>query len=228
MPTKHSWAAQIMALPPEKLDEETERVDKWIQQTMLEEFPESGQAERIVREMWPAVMEQEAIEAYLEAHPGRLSTLPNVDPWEASVIGGQEVMASKEEMQVAQKFLEEMLEGKRVPPLRNITKPLDGKMLAVDPISLYTYLGGVKAIKILKAGAKVAYSAVRSGYYEFNDWFDLMKQELGSGLNSIAGMSDEQIDGFIEMMWDYNITIDGETHKVSEWASKLSKEKLRM
>lgn len=116
MPTTHSWVAKIMALPPEALDMETEKVDKWIQQTILKEYPNSGQAERIVREMWPAVMEQEAIAAYLEEHPGRLSALPYVDPWEAAEIAGAEIMATEEEKALAQQFLEEMLAGERVPP----------------------------------------------------------------------------------------------------------------
>ena len=117
MPTPHSWAAKIMSLPTEKLDEETEKVDKWIQQTMEKEFPKSGLAERIVRETWPAVMEREAIEKFLEKRPGFAGILIPMEPWEASEIGGMDVIASPEEKEVAQQFLEEMLEGKRVPPL---------------------------------------------------------------------------------------------------------------
>lgn len=116
MPTPHSWAAEIMALPPEILDEESEKVDRWIQKTMLTEFPNSGQAERIVRVMWPAVMEEEAIIAYVEAHPFAGRALIAADPWEAAEIGGREVMANEEEKEVARQFLEEMKAGTRVPP----------------------------------------------------------------------------------------------------------------
>lgn len=124
MPTPHSWAAQIMELSPEILDEETEKVDKWIQETMLTEFPNSGQAERIVREMWPAVMEEEAIMAYVEEHPFAGRALIAADPWEAAEIGGREVMASQEEKEVARQFLEEMKMGIRTPPQWNNWKRL--------------------------------------------------------------------------------------------------------
>lgn len=109
----------------------------------------------------------------------------------------------------------------------SFTEPVKGKMLAADPVSLYTYLGAVKAIKLLSAGSRVAYAAVKLGYYEFKDWYATMKSKLGDMLRNIAGMTDDQIDGFIEMMWDYSLTIDGETHKISEWASIIGDEKLR-
>lgn len=109
----------------------------------------------------------------------------------------------------------------------SFTEPVKGKMLAADPVSLYTYLGAVKAIKLLAAGSRVAYAAVKLGYYEFKDWYSVMKSKLGDMLRNIAGMTDDQIDGFIEMMWDYSLTIDGETHKISEWASIIGDEKLR-
>ena len=124
MPTQHSWAAKLMALPTEEMDEAEEKVNKWIQQTMEKEFPESGLAERIVREMWPAVMEQEAIEAYLEEHPGKMRVLSAMDPGTAAYVGRREIMASEEEAETAERFLTEMLEEKVVPPLEKIlTQP---------------------------------------------------------------------------------------------------------
>lgn len=116
MPTEHTWAAKIMALPSEEMDYETEKVDKWIQEVIKAEFPDTEQADRIVREMWPAVMEQEAIEAYLEIHPAHGRVLPLVEAWEAAWIVGQEIMASPKDEEVAKLFLQDMYEGKRVPP----------------------------------------------------------------------------------------------------------------
>ena len=116
MPTEHTWAAEIMALPSEEMDEETEKVDKWIKEVFEKEFPKTKQADRIVRDMWPAVMEQEAIEAYLEIHPAHGRVLPLVEPWEAAWIVGHEIGASPEDEEVATQFLQDMYDGKRVPP----------------------------------------------------------------------------------------------------------------
>ena len=117
MPTEHSWAAKIMAITnPELQDQVTDKVDKWIQETMEKEFPNSGQAERIVRETWPAVMEQEAILAYIEEHPYAMMVLSAMDPFEAAYIGAREVMASSQEEEIAMQFLMEMEAGTRVPP----------------------------------------------------------------------------------------------------------------
>ena len=134
--------------------------------------------------------------------------------------GRQTIASAREELDAALKEFEDALK-------ESITEPLKGKLLAVDPISLYAFLGGAKAIKVLNAGTKVAYAAIKLGYYEFKDWVGLMKSKLGDPLRNIAGMSDEQIDGFVEMMWDYSLTIDGVTRKVSEWASVISSEALR-
>lgn len=108
----------------------------------------------------------------------------------------------------------------------DLTEPVKGKMLAVDPVTLYSILGMRKTLKVLLATAKVSYYVVKCGYYEFKDWFKLMKEKVG-GLLSNAGLSDEQVDGFIEMMWDFDFEVDNETHKIREWASILSDEELR-
>ena len=124
MPTQHSWAAKIMALPSEEMDEKEEQVNKWVQKTMEKKFPNSGLAERIVREVWPAVMEQEAIEAYLDEHPGKMRVLSAMDPGTGASVGRMEVMASVEETEIARQFLEKMVEDEIEPPLEQIlTQP---------------------------------------------------------------------------------------------------------
>lgn len=117
MPTRHSWAAKIMEQPSEKMDELTEQVDLWIIEEMEKKHPQSDQADRIVREVWPLVMEKEAIAAYLEKNPMMRSKLPTVSPSEAAAIGAMGVQASQADEAAAREFLQAMQAGTLVPPL---------------------------------------------------------------------------------------------------------------
>ena len=116
MPTPHSWAAQIMALDSESMDKEIDKIESWIEETITKEFPQSEKAERIVREVWPLVMEREAIRAYLDQHPFYLYALEGVDVQDAASIGARECLADDADRAIAEKFLEEMQEGTQVPP----------------------------------------------------------------------------------------------------------------
>lgn len=109
----------------------------------------------------------------------------------------------------------------------SMTAPVKGKMYAVDPVTLYAALGAKKAYDVFKALAKVAHAAVKLGYYDFKRWLDFMASKVGTMLREKAGLTNDQIDAMIEMMWDYDFTVDGVTHKIKEWASILSQEEMR-
>ena len=82
----------------------------------MSEYPQSDQAERIVRLMWMQVMEKPAIAAYLETHPHLAHALPVVNAAQAAELGAREVMADEEDERVARIFLGQMLALEKVPP----------------------------------------------------------------------------------------------------------------
>ena len=127
---------------------------------------------------------------------------------------------AKQEFDDALKELEDILD-------EDFTEPVKGKMLSIDPVSLYTYLGAKRAAKILPAMAKVAVRAVQLGYHKLTSFVKFMKDKLGSLLKARTPLTDEQIDDFINMMWDYPVSIDGKTRKVCEWAQVFSEQEMR-
>jgi hypothetical protein len=114
MPTKHSWAADLMKLEPYEADLAEDRVCKWITETMQIMYPETDYAERIVRTMWLHRMEKEAISAYLQEHPWLYGIVPEVmDAEEAVYVGAADLLgvASEEDEEAAKAFLELMDKG---------------------------------------------------------------------------------------------------------------------
>lgn len=67
---------------------------------------------------------------------------------------------------------------------------------------------------------------IKEGIYKFNEWKAAMRAEEGEELKMI-GLSDEDIDRFIEDYWNTPYEMDGETHTIGEWADIHGNEKLR-
>ena len=67
---------------------------------------------------------------------------------------------------------------------------------------------------------------IKEGIYKFNEWKAAMRAEEGEELKMI-GLSDDDIDRFIEDYWNTPYQMDGETHTIGEWAGIHGKEKLR-
>ncbi len=67
---------------------------------------------------------------------------------------------------------------------------------------------------------------IKEGIYKFNEWKAAMRAEEGEELKMI-GLSDDDIERFIEDYWNTPYEMDGETHTIGEWADIHGNEKLR-
>lgn len=67
---------------------------------------------------------------------------------------------------------------------------------------------------------------IKEGIYKFNEWKAAMRAEEGEELKMI-GLSDDDIDRFIEDYWNTPYQMDGETHTIGEWAGIHGNEELR-
>ena len=56
---------------------------------------------------------------------------------------------------------------------------------------------------------------IKEGIYKFNEWKAAMRAEEGEELKMI-GLSDDDIDRFIEDYWNTPYQMDGETHTIGE------------
>lgn len=99
------------------------------------------------------------------------------------------------------------------------------KMLSIDPASLLALFGVQFTIKVIPATARLGYGLLQNGIHKLKEWKAKMHEYLDEYLGT--KLTEEQIDDYIEMMWDYSFKSDGKVHKLSEWASILSEEELR-
>lgn len=67
---------------------------------------------------------------------------------------------------------------------------------------------------------------IKEGIYKFNEWKAAMRAEEGEELKMI-GLSDDDVDRFIEDYWNTPYQMDGETHTIGEWAGIHGNEELR-
>lgn len=67
---------------------------------------------------------------------------------------------------------------------------------------------------------------IKEGIYKFNEWKAAMLAEEGEELKMI-GLSDEDIDRFIEDYWNTPYEMDGETHTIREWSSIYGNQQLK-
>ena len=98
-------------------------------------------------------------------------------------------------------------------------------MLSIDPASLLALFGVQFTIKVIPATARLGYGLLQNGIHKLKEWKAKMHEYLDEYLGT--KLTEEQIDDYIEMMWDYSFKSDGKVHKLSEWASILSDEELR-
>lgn len=81
--------------------------------------------------------------------------------------------------------------------------------------------------KILVAGVKLGYTYVKDGVYKFNDWRKAMRSKLADPFSKAMKLTDAEIDEFIQDMWNYPYSIDGQTKLLREWAAEMEKSELR-
>lgn len=67
---------------------------------------------------------------------------------------------------------------------------------------------------------------IKEGIYKFNEWKAAMLAEEGEELKMI-GLSDDDIDRFIEDYWNTPYEMDGETHTIREWSSIYGNHQLK-
>lgn len=91
----------------------------------------------------------------------------------------------------------------------------------------YAVKFGAYAIKAVAYGAQVGVGLVQNGIYTLKKWFKSMHEGLDAFMQGEVGLTDREVDDFIRDIWNCAYTIDGETHLISEWASKMEQEELR-
>lgn len=96
---------------------------------------------------------------------------------------------------------------------------LEGK--SPEQISLIAKLG--------KALAKAGVALIQSGVRAFNLWHGQMKSRFGQKLkeNKVLRLTDEQVDNYINEIWETDFEIDGRVLRVREWADEIGRESLR-
>lgn len=80
--------------------------------------------------------------------------------------------------------------------------------------------------KLISAGTKVGYAFIKKGVTQLNAWAKEMKTLIGNHLSD-AGLTDVEVDAFIEELWNSHFPIGEEVHTIGEWASILGMEKTR-
>lgn len=80
--------------------------------------------------------------------------------------------------------------------------------------------------ELVKMHLNGAVLKIKEGIYKFNEWKAAMLAEEGEELKMI-GLSDEDIDRFIEDYWNTPYEMDGETHTIREWSSIYGNQQLK-
>lgn len=80
--------------------------------------------------------------------------------------------------------------------------------------------------ELVKMHLNGAVLKIKEGIYKFNEWKAAMLAEEGKELKMI-GLSDEDIDRFIEDYWNTPYEMDGETHAIREWSSIYGNQQLK-
>lgn len=81
--------------------------------------------------------------------------------------------------------------------------------------------------KILATAARLGYQFLKKGFRSLQNFREKIREVIGDPLKQVVGYSDAEIDEFINEIWDAPYTMNGETHKISEWASIIGQEELR-
>ena len=121
MPTKHSWAKELLLLPEEKIDEAEDKMAQWLEKWSNPKDEESEMALRIVREVYPLYLEREAIKAFLKQNPSYSEILMNPQTTaEAVMLGAREAMVTDKVSQAQAELQLQFLEGEQMPDLKEI------------------------------------------------------------------------------------------------------------
>lgn len=80
--------------------------------------------------------------------------------------------------------------------------------------------------ELVKMHLSGAVLKIKEGIYKFNEWKAAMLAEEGEELKMI-GLSDDDIDRFIEDYWNTPYEMDGETHTIGEWSSIYGNQQLK-
>ena len=80
--------------------------------------------------------------------------------------------------------------------------------------------------ELMKAVKRYGMSLIDQGIYKIKDWMNNIREGIHDDMKAI-GFSDKDIDDFIEEMWNSKMTMDGETHTISEWSSIYGNAQLR-
>ena len=67
---------------------------------------------------------------------------------------------------------------------------------------------------------------IKEGIYKFKEWKAAMMDEAGKELKMI-GLSDDDVDRFMDDYWNTPYKMDGETHTIAEWSSIYGQEQVR-
>jgi hypothetical protein len=118
MPTEHSWLAPMIE-KSEDLDALESKLAQWLMEQMFPDRTKETLKEdeyqvwRIVREIYPALMENEAITMFLDQNPKWMGYLPEVTtPSEAAELEAMDVMyVPKERVGEAAEWLGKLVNG---------------------------------------------------------------------------------------------------------------------
>ena len=117
MPTEHSWLAP-MILESSDLEELESSLNKWLKKKIFPGEPEElegalYQAWRIVRDMYPLLLENEAIAEFVSQNPQWMGYLPEVNTaWEAAQLGAMDQMyVHPKVIEFAEDKLEQLQQG---------------------------------------------------------------------------------------------------------------------
>ncbi len=80
--------------------------------------------------------------------------------------------------------------------------------------------------ELMKAVKRYGMSLIDQGIFKVKDWMSNIREGIHDDMKAI-GFSDKDIDDFIEEMWNSKMTMDGETHTISEWSSIYGNAQLR-
>ena len=80
--------------------------------------------------------------------------------------------------------------------------------------------------ELVKMHLNGAVLKIKEGIYKFNEWKAAMLAEEGEELKMI-GLSEDDIDRFIEDYWNTPYEMDGETHTIREWSSIYGNQQLK-
>ena len=80
--------------------------------------------------------------------------------------------------------------------------------------------------ELIKMHLHGGFLKIKEGMFKFNEWKKAMLDEEGKELKMI-GMSDDDIDRFIDDYWNTPYEMDGEKHTLGQWSSIYGSQKLR-